>query len=259
MKGLFVIFMGRFKKVLNFAASIAILILLWQAFIVIGRQPEFLMPSPYRVALALAELFTDGWLFGHVWVSFWRFLVGYLIACSLAAVLGVIFGWVGSLWRLVEPIVLLIKPISPIAWLPFIMLWFGIGDAPAIFTIAMAGFFPMLIATVSAVNNVSGSYLFVAANFGLNRFQTLIKIIIPASFPHLVHGLHSALTASWIFLVAGELMGTQSGLGFLINDARQNLRSDLIMAGIVLIGSMGYALDRALTYLERYVRRKWGA
>jgi len=98
----------------------------------------------------------------------------------------------------------------------------------------------------------------VAANFGLSRFETLRKIIIPASFPQLVQGLHSALTASWIFLVAGELMGTHSGLGFLINDARQTLRSDLIMAGIVLIGLIGYILDRLLSYFENYVNRKWG-
>ena len=250
--------MGLFKRVLNFCASILLLILVWQAFIIFGGHPEFLMPSPYRVALALRELLTDGWLFGHVWVSFWRFIVGYLSACALAVIIGIIAGSFKPIWRFLEPIVLLLKPISPIAWLPFIMLWFGIGNAPAIFTIALAGFFPMLLATISAINNVSDSYMDVAANFGLSRFDTLRKIVIPASFPHLVHGLHTALTASWIFLVAGELMGPQSGLGFLINDARQNLRSDLIMAGIVLIGIMGYALDKLLSHLENYVARKWG-
>ena len=246
------------RRVLNFLISVVLLILVWQAVIVIGNHPEFLMPSPRSTLIALTELFTDGWLFSHVWISFWRFLVGYIVACTLAIIFGVIFGWFNPLWKLVEPIILLIRTISPIAWLPFIMLWFGIGNAPAIFTIALAGFFPMLLATVSAINSVSVSYMNVAANFGLNRFQILSKIVIPASFPQLVQGLRSALTVSWIFLVAGELMGTHSGLGFLINDARQTLRSDLIMAGIVLIALMGYTLDRALTYFEKYVSRKWG-
>jgi len=250
--------MNYFKRGLNFFVSISILILAWQAVRIFGGHPEFLMPSPRSVLFALGELFTDGRLFVHVWVSFWRFLVGYISACVLAMVLGLLFGWINPLWKLAEPIVLILKPISPIAWLPFIMLWFGIGSAPAIFTIAMAGFFPMLLATVKAVGDVSNSYMNVAANFGLSRLQTLRKIIIPASFPHIVQGLHNALTASWIFLVAGELMGTHSGLGFLINDARQNLRSDLIMAGIVLIGAMGYILDRMLTSLEVYATRKWG-
>ena len=250
--------MNPVKRILNFSASIALLIIFWQAIIISGRYPEFLMPSPRSVAFALRELLTDGWLFRHVWVSFWRFLVGYLSACLLAVTIGIFVGWFKPLWQILEPIILLLKPISPIAWLPFIMLWFGIGNAPAIFTIALAGFFPMLLATVSAINNVSLSYMHVAANFGLSNIETLRKIVIPASFPYLMQGLHTALTASWIFLVAGELMGPQTGLGFLINDARQNLRSDMIMAGIVLIGIMGYILDRLLSYTARYVMRRWG-
>jgi NitT/TauT family transport system permease protein len=116
----------------------------------------------------------------------------------------------------------------------------------------------MLLATVKTVGNVNSSYMKIAANFGFTRFQTLRKIIIPASFPYLAQGLHGALSASWIFLVAGELMGTYSGLGYLINDARQNLRTDLIMAGIVLIGVMGYCLDKLLLMFETYVAKKWG-
>jgi len=247
-----------FKQGLNFFTSILLLLIIWQMVIFFGGHPEYLMPSPRSVAAALGELLTDGRLFDHVWISFRRFIVGYIAACALATVLGCLLGWFQPIWRIAEPIVLLIKPISPIAWLPFIMLWFGIGDAPAIFTIAMASFFPMLMATVMSINNINTSYIKVAENFGLNRLQTLFKVILPASFPHLVQGLHTALSAAWIFLVAGELMGTQTGLGFLIVDARQNLRSDLIMAGIVLIGTIGYMLDRLLFYVERYVRRKWG-
>jgi len=251
--------MNLLRRILTFTASISLLIIAWQLFVIFGGRSEFLMPSPWSVALALHELFAAGLLFDHVWTSFWRFMVGYAIACSLAVILGVIFGWSELAWKLVEPIVLLLKPISPIAWLPFIMLWFGIGNAPAIFTIAIAGFFPMLLATVDSVSNVSASYMKVATNFGLNRFQILIKIIMPASFPKLVRGLRSALTSSWIFLVAGELLGTYTGLGFLIVDARQMLRSDLILAGIVLIGIIGYILDWLLMYFESYVMKKWGA
>jgi NitT/TauT family transport system permease protein len=116
----------------------------------------------------------------------------------------------------------------------------------------------MLLSTVKAVSNVNSSYMKVAANFEMTKLQTLTKIIIPASFPYFAQGLHSALTASWIFLVAGELLGTNSGLGYLINDSRQNLRSDLIMAGIVLIGGIGFCLDKLLSSFEKYVAEKWG-
>jgi NitT/TauT family transport system permease protein len=226
--------------------------------VVFGKYPEFLLPSPVRVAAAIIELLMDGRLFVHVLVSLKRFFIGYAVSCILAGALGVFFGWFQAAWRLAEPIVLLLKPISPIAWAPFIMLWFGLGNAPAIFTIALAGFFTMLLTTVKTINNVNSSYIRVAANFGLTRLQTLRKIVLPASFPYMAQGLHSALTASWIFLVAGELLGTESGLGFLINDSRQNLRTDLIMAGIVLIGGMGYSLDRLLLYFEKKVSAAWG-
>lgn len=246
------------KSIFNFLLSIALLIIVWEAIVIIGKYPEYLLPTPMSVLKALIEMFTDGRIGENVLVSFKRFFIGYGASCLLATVLGVILGWNSFAWRLAEPIVLLLKPISPIAWSPFIMLWFGLGDAPAIFTIAIAGFFNMLLATVKAVNNVNSSYIKVAENFGLTRFQTLRKIIIPASFPYFAQGLHSTLSASWIFLVAGELMGTQSGLGYLINDSRQNLRSDLIMAGIALIGTVGYCLDKLLMFFEKYVAEKWG-
>ena len=246
------------KRFFTFLSSIALLILVWHFGAHFSSLSELLMPTPYSVTLALGELFTDGRLFEHVLISFKRFFIGYALACTVAMVLGIVFGRINILWKLIQPIVLLLKPISPIAWLPFIMLWFGIGDPPAIFTIALASFFPMLMATVRSVADVNASYMRVAADFGLSRTQELYMIILPAAFPHLITGLHTALTAAWIFLVAGELMGTYSGLGFLINDARQNMRSDLIMAGIVLIGTVGYLLDRGLATIESVARKKWG-
>ena len=246
------------KRIITFLISIILLVVAWKSVVYFGKYPEYLLPSPESVGKALIEMFTDGRLFEHVFVSFKRFFIGYIVSCVTAGILGVIFGWFNAAWRIVEPIVLLLKPISPIAWSPFIMLWFGLGDAPAIFTIAIAGFFTMLLSTVKAVSNVNSSYIKVAANFEMTKLQTLTKIVIPASFPYFAQSLHSALTASWIFLVAGELLGTNSGLGYLINDSRQNLRSDLIMAGIVLIGCIGFCFDKLLLAFEKYVAEKWG-
>ena len=242
----------------HFCLSIALLLLVWEAAVYFSQTPAYLLPPPSVVARALVELFTDGILFVHVFVSLRRFAIAYLASCALGVLLGILLGWFKFVWRMIEPVVLLLKPISPVAWTPFVMLWFGLGDAPAIFTIGIAGFFNMLLATVGAVNNVNASYLYVAQNFGLSRFQTLRKIVLPASFPYIAQGLRSALTASWIFLVAGELMGVTTGLGFLINDARHILRSDLIMAGIAVIGVIGFILDKLLQYLEGYVSKKWG-
>ena len=243
---------------MNYIISILILIAAWSLAVYLGDYPAVLMPPPQHIAVAIMELFVDGRLFANVIVSVRRFIIGYVLASTAAITLGIIFGWYKVLWRIAEPIVLMLKPISPLAWSPFIILWFGIGDAPAIATIAMAAFFPVLTATVKSVGNVNSSYVKVAQNFGLSRLQTLRKIVLPASFPYFVQGLRTALNASWIFLVAGELLGTTSGIGFLIIDARQILRYDLIMAGIVLIGVLGFCLDKLLTQFEKFVADKWG-
>lgn len=253
---------GEFMKnkwnFVNYIISIFILIAAWSLAVHLGDYPEALMPPPQHIAVALMELFADGRLFVNVLVSMRRFVIGYVLASATAIILGIIFGWYKVIWRIAEPIVLMLKPISPLAWSPFIILWFGIGDAPAIATIAMAAFFPVLTATVKSVSNVNSSYIKVAQNFGLSRMQTLRKVVLPASFPYFVQGLRTALNASWIFLVAGELLGTNTGIGHLIIDSRQILRYDLIMAGIVLIGVLGFCLDKLLTRFEKFVADKWG-
>lgn len=246
------------KSVGNFCFSILLLIIVWEVAVYVSGTPAHLLPPPRHVGRALVEMLTDGTMFLHVFVSLRRFFIAYTLSCALGIVLGIIFGWSKFLWKLAEPIVLLLKPISPVAWTPFVMLWFGLGDAPAIFTIGIAGFFNMLLATVGAVSNVNSSYMHVAQNFGLSRFQTMWKIVVPASFPYITQGLHSALTASWIFLVAGELMGVTTGLGFFVNDARHTLRSDLILAGIVIIGTIGLLLDKLLQLAAQLVAKKWG-
>ena len=248
----------KLKPIGKFILSISLFILLWEILVVFSDLPDYLLPSPGDVGLALIEMFTDGMLFVHLFVSLRRFAIAYVISCAIGIVLGVFFGYFKHAWSLFEPIVLLLKPISPVAWTPFVMLWFGIGEAPAIFTIGIAGFFVMLITTVGAVGNINSSYMNVAQNFGLTRLQTLVKIVLPASFPYIAQGLRTALTTSWIFLVAGELMGVTTGLGFFIQNARHILRSDLIMAGIVIIGIIGFTLEKLLKHVESYAATKWG-
>ena len=138
------------------------------------------------------------------------------------------------------------------------MLWLGIGDIPAIVVIFLAAFFPVLLSTVGAVRRIDPVYLKVSKNFGLGSVQTLFKIVLPAVFPVIANALHIALGTAWIFLVAGEMAGTQSGLGFLIVDARNNLRTDELLAAIVTIGVLGVLLDWIIKQFETTVNRVWG-
>jgi NitT/TauT family transport system permease protein len=250
--------MNMAKKLTNVIIGFSILIAIWQTMIMIGNYEEALFPSPLKVGKGIWLLITNGTLLVHLKVSFIRFLIGYLSAVIIAVILGLILGRLAKLWNIIDPIVQVLRPISPIAWSPFIVLWFGIGDIPAIVIIFIAAFFPVLLSTVSAVKKVDRTYLKVAENFEIKQPHLMTKIIFPAAFPFIANGLHIAIGTAWIFLVAGEMVGAQSGLGYLIVDARNSLRLDLVLAGIIFIGILGLILDKAIQLFERWVEKQWG-
>lgn len=246
------------KNVRHLIGAAAVTLLFWQAICAIGSWHEALFPSPLAAFLGFVELIKDGVLFEDVAASLVRFAVGYLASVLLALAAGLILGWYSKVWAYLNPIAQVLRPVSPVAWLPFIVLFFGIGEAPAIVIIFLAAFFPVLLATVAAVQKLDPVYLKVAQNFGIKEPAVFTKIILPAIFPQIATGLHLALGTAWVFLVAGEMVGAQSGLGFLIIDARNNLRADLLMAAIFTIGLLGLLLDSAMSLAERQLYRVWG-
>lgn len=246
------------KKFLNFFIGMTILVVIWQAIIWIGDYPEALLPSPLSVWKAIIALVVDGILFEHMQVSLGRFTAGYFLAAIPAILFGMILGRLPKVWQIFDPIVQVLRPVSPVAWSPFIVLWFGIGDMPAIMIIFIAAFFPILITTVTGVNKIDQSYLKIAENLEIKNFQLMYKFVFPAAFPSIVSGLRLAVGTGWIFLVAGEMVGAQSGLGFMIVDARNTLNLDYVLAGIIFIGVSGYLLDRSIGLFEKWVGKQWG-
>lgn len=246
------------KKSSYIVAGFAILIAIWQSAVWFGGFHESLLPAPYTVLQGVISLIQDGTLFEHIRVSLGRFIAGYSIAVVAAIMLGLVLGQSRILWQLVDPIVQVLRPIAPIAWSPFIILWFNIGNASAIVIIFLAAFYPVLLSTVSAVRKVGKDYLRVAQNFEVKRHHLLMKIIFPAAFPFIANGLHIAIGMAWIFLVAGEMLGAQSGLGYLIVDSRNLLRLDLVLVAIIFIGVLGMLLDKAIGLLENWINRHWG-
>lgn len=246
------------KNVRHLIGAAAVTLLFWQAICAFGDWHEALFPSSLATLLGFGELIKDGVLFEDVAASLVRFAVGYFASVLLALAAGLILGWYSKVWAYLNPIAQVLRPVSPVAWLPFIVLFFGIGEAPAIVIIFLAAFFPVLLATVAAVQKLDPVYLKVAQNFGIKEPAVFTKIILPAIFPQIATGLHLALGTAWVFLVAGEMVGAQSGLGFLIIDARNNLRADLLMAAILTIGLLGLLLDSAMSLAERQLYRVWG-
>ncbi|MEY8000521.1 ABC transporter permease [Clostridium sp. Mt-5] len=250
--------MSKLRKIANVFIGFGILLAVWEALVLSGKYEPSLLPSPAKVVEGMKELIVNGVLFTDIKVSLFRFFLGYLSAVVSAIILGLVFGWFQKLWGIFDPIAQILRPISPIAWSPFIVLWFGIGDIPAIVIIFIAAFFPVLLSTVSAVKNIDRTYLKVAKNFGIKQPSILTKIIFPAVFPNIATGLHIAVGTAWIFLVAGEMVGAQSGLGYLIVDSRNSIRSDLLLAGIIFIGILGLLLDKLIVLFEKWIGKTWG-
>ncbi|WP_411842318.1 ABC transporter permease [Salinicoccus sp. HZC-1] len=250
--------MKSLNKTVNIITAIFLAVGFWQIGIWVTDIEEALFPPPLDVAQAIVSLFADGTIFEHIGISMFRFLSGYLSAALLAIILGLILGRMTYLWNVVDPIVQVLRPVAPIAWSPFIVLWFGIGSAPAIVIIFIAAFFPILLTTVSGVKKVDETYLKLARNLEIRQPSLMWKIIFPAAFPAIASGLHIGVGTAWIFLVSGEMVGAQSGLGYLIVDARNLLRLDLVLAGIILIGISGLLLDRMIGLLEKWIEKQWG-
>ena len=250
--------MKKFVAVKHVIVSFITLISIWQIVYVTGHFNEALFPSPLHAWKALVQMVIDGSIFVHIGTSMYRFAVGYISAIVVAVLLGLLLGWFTGIFNYVNPIIQLLRPISPMAWMPFIVLWFVIGDVPAIVIIFIAAFFPVLLSTVSAVSGINPIYLKVSKNFSVGQPHILWKVVFPAAFPQIANGIHLALGTAWVFLVAGEMTGAQSGLGYQIIDARNNLESDTLLATIVVIGFLGILLDALLKVIEKRVLRSWG-
>lgn len=246
------------KTVIYTIASFAVTLALWELAVLAGDFDGALFPAPQDVAKAFGEIVVNGTLYDGIAASMLRFVIGYLISVVAGIALGLLIGNVNVLFRLTNPVVQMIRPIAPVAWMPFIVLLIGIGDAPAIVIIFLAGFFPVLLTTARGVHSVDATYLKVASNYGISRLKTVFGIILPAAFPQIANSLHIALGSAWIFLVSGEMVGTQSGLGYMIIDARNNLRPDILLATMIVIGGIGFVLDFLIGKFEKKVLTHYG-
>jgi len=244
------------RRLLPFV-GIALFVLAWQA--AVAASPRTLVPTPWQSLLAIVELAQKGLLLRYMVASLFRVTWGYLGALLIAVPAGVLLG----LWRrgelAVNPMLQLLRPISPLAWIPIAILWFGVGDVSAMFLIFLASLLPLTVTAMHAVHNIEGVHLAAGQNFGLSRGQLVRSVIVPAIMPQLIVGMRLALGIAWLVVVAAEMIAVNSGLGFLIVDARNaGNRYDLVIAGMVLIGLIGVALDAAMRRLERLDFVRWG-
>jgi NitT/TauT family transport system permease protein len=244
------------QRVLPFT-GIALLVVLWDVALASGGSP--LLPRPLAVGRAIGELAQKGFLVKHVVASLFRVTWGYLAAVLVGIPLGIVLGWYRRGGMAIAPLFEILRPISPLAWIPIAILWFGVGDLSAVFIIFLASLFPITLTAMNSVRGVELVHVNAGRNFGLAPPELLRRVIYPAVLPQLLVGLRLSLGIAWLVVVAAEMIAVSSGLGFLIIDARNaGNRYDLVVAGMVLIGAIGIALDSAMRLLERSKALSWG-
>jgi len=238
-------------------AVAAVFILVWQLAVVLSGSTIF--PRPAQVLFGVGDLARRGVLLKYVVASLFRVSAGFLLALLIGIPLGLLLGWFAHAFRAFNPAIQVLRPISPIAWIPVAILWFGVSDLAPIFLIFLASLFPITTATIAAVQNINLVYLRAAKNFGVTGPALFSKIVFPAALPQVITGIRLALGVAWLVVVAAEMIAVNSGLGYLIIDARNaGMRYDLVLAGMVLIGLIGLALDLCVRQLEKLEEVRWG-
>jgi len=234
---------------------------LWQLLCSAGALKG--TPSPVQVVQGLYELTVTGLppgyrLFGHLFASLERFLLGFAIALALAVPIGVLMGWSTIFDNFLDPLVEVVRPVPPLAWLPLAVLWFGIGTLSGSFIIFLGCFFPIVLNTVSGVKSVDANMVEAARTLGARDRTILARVMVPGALPSIITGLRIGVGIGWMTLVAAEMISVHSGygLGYMIMLARDVARYNLVVAGMVVIGLVGFLMDRIIKAVEKRVL-KW--
>ena len=245
-------FAGNFFARLKNLGLLAVLLGLWQytSLWILDDTTRVLLPPPTKIFTAAWELIRSGELYRHTRDSLKREMMAFLFA-SASIPIGIAMGWWQRVEDQVDPLIEMLRPIPPLAWIPLSILWFGIGDAQNQFIIFLGIFFPILLNTIQGVKGIEPTLIRAARCLGANEWDILWRVVIKAAMPQIITGIRIGLGVGWMALVAAELVGANSGLGFLINDARTVLRTDFIIVGMATIGLVGLLIDQIIRRLAR--------
>lgn len=248
-------------EVLRLSLPVVVLLgalLLWFLISYFDLFPAYAFPSPAAVFVSFNEEIATGRLFNDIVASLWRVAVGFCISVVLGIPVGLWLGQHLTLRQSFVPMLNFFRFLSPLAWIPFAILWFHIGDKPAIFLIFMATFFPLTLATMVAVASIPSIYFRVARDYHYTGIQLLTKVTFPAALPQIITALRVCYGIAWVVIVAAEMVGCQDGLGYGIWEARNGLRLDSAVCYMIVIGLLGMGIDRLLAQLTKLPGIRWG-
>jgi len=240
------------------AASFVLIVVIWEIVARFGSYSSYMLPAPAQVIESMISLLLSGELLRHTVASLFRVTAGFYLAVLIGVPAGMLLG----VWRngkiLFNPLIQFLRPISPLAWIPLAMLWFGIGDPPAVFLIFLSSFFPIAVSTTIAVESIKPTYFQVASNFGFSPREQITRLIFPAILPQVITALRISLCIAWLVVVAAEMIAVSSGLGYLIIDSRNGLRMDNVIVAMIMIGVIGLFLDYLMNRLMMLKSVNWG-
>ncbi len=250
----------------------ALLLLAWEACARAGWFSPIVLPAPSAVALrwwqalAPSQTYASAGLSWPAWVvsgemvqdaaaSLFRVLAGFVVGAGLALPIGLLMGAQRRLHDALNPLLQVLRPIPPIAYIPLAILWFGLGNPPAVFLISLGAFFPVLINTIAGVRHVDGIYLRAARNLGAGEATIFLRIILPAATPYILTGMRIGIGTAFLVVIVSEMIAVPDGLGFRILEAREFMWSDKIIAGMLMIGVLGLAIDSVMVAVSNHLLR----
>ena len=229
-----------------------IIIIIWALLTTYtGIIPSYLIPSPHDVFVAFEDLLMNGTLISATFETLTRVLLGFIVAAAVAIPIGILMGWSKTAENYLGFTIGILRPIPPIAWIPFAILWFGLGLGSAIFIIFVGSVFPILINTADGVKRIDKVYVESAYTLGANQYQTLRKVVVPAALPNIITGLKVGMGIALMCTVAAEMIGSSNGLGYLILTATSMLDSAGAIVGMLTIGLIGLGFEYIFTRMER--------
>lgn len=230
-----------------------VLVAVWELSAVLFPEQTKILPPPHEVARAFVDAFEEGKLISDSAASLKRIGVGFLLAAVVGIIVGLTMASVSAFSSTMGPIIELFRPIPPIAWIPIAVLWFGIGDKPAYFIVLLGAFFPIFTNAYMGFKSVDSIHIRAARALGASPLMIVRTVVLPSALPFIITGLRIGLGTAWICVITAELVGAQSGLGYMIQLNRLMLQTDRVIVGMIVIALIGFLMNECARLVERAI------
>ncbi len=234
--------------------TLPILILIaWEGADLAGFIHPYSMPAPSAILKVIVEYIKNGQLWTNILVSLIRVLEGFFLALITAFIIGVNVAIFPKFEIFTDLVIQIVRPIPPIAWIPLAILWFGIGQGSKIFIIFLGAFFPVFINTVDGIKNIDSKYFELCATYEVSKLELIRKVVIPGALPSITTGIRLGLGNAWVCVVAAEMIGATSGVGYMLSNGRSLSRPDIVILGMLIVGIFGKIMDDFLKRIREKI------